>query len=53
LLGYKSKNDYPEKLRRIKYNDADHDLDLVSLTNKTELNAAEIVFLHMKKWEVE
>jgi hypothetical protein len=53
LLGYKSKNEYPEKLRRIKYYDAEHDKDLVFLTNNTELNATEIAFLYKKRWEVE
>ncbi|MEZ5020251.1 MAG: IS4 family transposase [Bacteroidales bacterium] len=53
LLGYKSKNEYPEKLHRIKYYDAEHDKDLVFLTNNTELNAAEIAFLYKKRWEVE
>jgi len=53
LLGYKSRNEYPEKLRRIKYYDAEHDKDLVFLTNNMELSASEIAFLYKKRWEVE
>lgn len=50
---YKSKNEYPEKLRRIKYYDAEHDKDLVFLTNNMDLKASEIAFLYKKRWAVE
>ena len=53
LVIYKSKNEYPEKLRRIKYYDCEHDKDLVFLTNNTNLKASEIAFLYKKRWEVE
>ena len=53
LLGPKSRTEYPEKLRRIKYYDAEHDLDLVFLTNNMDLKATEIAFLYKKRWEVE
>ena len=53
LLGPKSKSEYPEKLRRIKYYDAEHDLDLVFLTNNMDLKATEVAFLYKKRWEVE
>ena len=53
LLGPKSKSEYPEKLRRIKYYDAEHDLDLVFLTNNKDLKATEVAFLYKKRWEVE
>jgi len=53
LLGYKSLYEYPAKLQRIKYYDAEHDKDLVCLTNNTELNATETYFLYKKRWEVE
>jgi len=52
LLGCKSKNEYPEKLSRIKYYDAEHDLDLVFLTNNIDLKATEIAFLYKERWEV-
>jgi transposase len=50
---YKSKNEYPEKLRRIKFYDAEHDKDLVFLTNNMDLKASEIAFLYKKRWAVE
>ena len=53
LLSPKSRTEYPEKLRRIKYYDAEHELDLVFLTNNMDLKATEIAFLYKKRWEVE
>lgn len=53
LVIYKSKNEYPEKLRRIKFYDCEHDKDLVFLTNNMDLKASEIAFLYKKRWEVE
>ena len=50
---YKSKNEYPEKLRRIKFYDAEHDKYLVFLTNNMDLKASEIAFLYKKRWAVE
>ena len=50
---YKSKIEYPEKLRRIKFYDAEHDKDLVFLTNNMDLKASEIAFLYKKRWTVE
>jgi len=50
---YKSKNEYPEKLRRIKFYDAEHDKNLVFLTNNMDLKASEIAFLYKKRWAVE
>jgi hypothetical protein len=50
---YKSKIEYPEKLRRIKFYDAEHDKDLVFLTNNMDLKASEIAFLYKKRWAVE
>jgi hypothetical protein len=42
---YKLKNEYPEKLSRIKFYDAEHDKDFVFLTNNMDLKASEIAFL--------
>jgi hypothetical protein len=53
LVVYKSKNEYPEKLRRIKFYDCEHDKDLVFLTNNMDLKASEIAFLYKKRWAVE
>ena len=53
LVVYKSKTEYPEKLRRIKYYDSEHDLNLVFLTNNMDLSATDIALLYKKRWAVE
>ena len=53
LVVYKSQKEYPDKLRRIKFYDCEHDIDLVFLTNNMDLKASEIAFLYKKRWEVE
>lgn len=53
LVVYKSKTEYPEKLRRIKYYDSEHDLSLVFLTNNMDLSATDIALLYKKRWAVE
>jgi hypothetical protein len=50
---YKSKKEYPDKLRRIKYYDDENKRIFVFITNNTELKAEEIAFLYKKRWEVE
>ena len=47
---YKSKNEYPEKLRRIKFYNSEHDKDHVFYM---DLKASEIAFLYKKRWAVE
>jgi len=53
LETYKSKKDYPEKLRRVKYHDAESGKTFVFLTNNTNLDALDIAMLYKKRWEVE
>ena len=53
LETYKSKKEYPEKLRRIKYYDTESKKMFFFLTNNTQLKAVEIAFLYKKRWEVE
>ena len=53
LVVYKSRTEYPEKLRRIKYYDSEHDLNLVFLTNNMDLSASDIALLYKKRWAVE
>jgi transposase len=50
---YYSKKDYPDKLRRIKYYDAEHQRMLMFLTNNIDLEAKDIALLYKKRWEVE
>lgn len=53
LEGHYPKKGYPEKLRRIKYHDAETVGEFIFLTNNTDLDALEIALLYKKRWEVE
>jgi len=53
LDGHYSKKGYPEKMRRIKYRDAETGREFVFLTDNTDLNALEIALPYKKRWEVE
>ena len=51
--GFYSKKDYPEKLRRIKYFDAEKSRSFVFLTNQFMLPALTIAELYRYRWRVE
>jgi IS4 transposase len=53
LTGYQSAKDYPEKLRLIKFFDAEHDLRLTFLTNHFMLEALKIAQLYKCRWKIE
>ena len=53
LLVPKSKKQYPDTLRRIKYYDKEKDITLVFLTNNFDLKALEIATLYKKRWQIE
>jgi hypothetical protein len=53
LTGFYSAAHYPEKIRRIKYHDADLDKTLVFLTNNFTLSAMTIAQLYRCRWQVE
>jgi hypothetical protein len=53
LTSYYPRKKYPEKLRRIKYYDADTNRTFIFLTNNMDLKAGEIAYLYKKRWEVE
>lgn len=53
LVTYNSLKSYPEKLRRIKYYDAETDKVFIFITNNMELTALEIALLYKKRWQVE
>lgn len=53
LVTYNSLKSYPEKLRRIKYYDAETDKVFIFITNNMELTALEIELLYKKRWQVE
>ena len=49
---YSAKN-YPEKIRKVKFHDAEKDRILIFLTNNFELKAHEIALLYKQRWQVE
>ena len=53
LTGYKTAKHYPEKLRRIKYVDAETKQAYVFLTNQFDVSAEMIALLYKYRWQVE
>lgn len=53
LTTYKSKKDYPEKLRRISYVDKERNKRLVFLTNNFSIPAPVVAEIYKQRWQVE
>jgi hypothetical protein len=53
LTGYQSTQDYPEKLRLVKFFDSENDKRLVFLTNHFLLDALTIAQLYKCRWKIE
>jgi len=53
LNGFYVSQDYPEKLRRIKFFDIENDKVLFFLTNNFELHAQDIAILYKHRWFIE
>jgi len=53
LLVTKSRKQYPEKIRRIKYYDHEKNITLVFLTNDFEMGAMEIATVYKSRWQIE
>ena len=53
IEGFYSSKDYPEKIRKVKFFDAEKKKLLVFLTNNFELKAQEIALLYKQRWQVE
>jgi hypothetical protein len=53
LTGFYVRKDYPEKLRRIRFYDAENDRYLVFLTNNFSLPALTITQLYQCRWQIE
>jgi transposase len=49
----KSRDGYPEMLRRVKYYDSDNDLLLILLTNNFEIDALDVANLYHHRWRIE
>jgi len=53
LCGVRTKNDYPEQLRRVGFVDAQNDKRFTFLTNNFALDALTIAELYHRRWQVE
>ncbi len=53
LLIPKSRKQYPEKIRRIKYYDKEKNLTFVFLTNEFDLKPLEIADIYKERWQIE
>lgn len=53
LLGFYSKKDYPEKIRRIKYKDFETNITYEFITNNFKTEATTICKLYKQRWQVE
>ena len=53
LKGFYARKDYPDKLRRIRYHDAENNKTLVFLTNNFILPAVTVAKLYRCRWQVE
>lgn len=53
LNGFYALRDFPVRMRRIKFYDAENDRVLIFLSNNFELKATEIAQLYMHRWKIE
>jgi hypothetical protein len=53
LSGYKAAKAYPDKLRRVRFYDLEHQRGLVFLTNHFGLPALSVAQLYQQRWQVE
>lgn len=53
LSGYKTRKNYPDRLRRVKYHDRETDKILVFLTNNFDIPALTVAELYRNRWKVE
>jgi len=53
LNGVKTKNDYPEKIRRIRYYDSETDRYFIYLTNNFQVPGTVVAELYKNRWKVE
>ena len=53
LTVYKSRKDYPENLRLVRYYDEEQDREFMFLANAMDLTAQQIADLYKKRWQIE
>ena len=45
--------DYPEKIRKVKFFDAENKKTLIFLTNNFDLSAGQVALLYKQRWQIE
>ena len=53
LTVYKSRKDYPENLRLVRYYDEEQDREFMFLTNVMDLTAQQVADLYKNRWQIE
>ena len=53
LTVYKSRKDYPENLRLVRYYDEEQDREFMFLTNAMDLTAQQVADLYKNRWHIE
>lgn len=53
LSGFYTSQEYPGKLRRVKYYDKESNRTFVFLTNNLKVTASDVALLYKKRWQVE
>jgi IS4 transposase len=53
LTGARAQNDYPELLRRIAIQDAEHEREIVLLTNLLDFGSTTIAAIYKERWQIE
>ena len=53
LTTYKSSNDYPKRLRLVRYYDEEQDREFVFLTNATHISSLVVAELYKNRWQIE
>ena len=53
LTGKKTKEKYPEHIRKVRYHDSEHNRTYEFLTNDFERSAQEIADIYKERWQVE
>jgi transposase len=51
--GFYTSKDYPEKIRKVKFFDAENKKTLIFLTNNFDLSAGQIALLYKQRWQIE
>jgi transposase len=51
--GFYTSKDYPEKIRKVKFFDAENKKRLIFLTNNFDLSAQQIALLYKQRWQIE